>query len=125
MLYFISVHYILKVRRCAKSLHMNILCIGVLRPSTPNKVFETHSTIRCDNTPMAYQTFTHQIWWVMVCYNLAHQIRWAKHTFSGRCDITPMVCCSFGGHSTPQFLQCKHAFQTTTTSLNHALVNNK
>ena len=42
----------------------------------------------------------------MVCYNLAHQIRWAKHTFSGRCDITPMVCCSFGGHSTPQFLQC-------------------
>ena len=28
------------------------------------------------------------------------------HTFSGRCDITPMVCCSFGGHSTPQFLQC-------------------
>ena len=28
------------------------------------------------------------------------------HTFSGRCDITPTVCCSFGGHSTPQFLQC-------------------
>ena len=55
---------------------------------------------------MAYQTFTHQIWWVMVCYDLAHQIRCAKHTFSGRCDITPMVCCSFGGHSTPQFLQC-------------------
>ena len=53
-----------------------------------------------DNTPMAYQTFTHQIWWVMVCYDLAHQIRWAKR------DITPMVCCSFGGHSTPQFLQC-------------------
>ena len=68
-------------------------------------VFKTHSTIRCDNTPMAYQTFTHQIWWVMVCYDLAHQIRWTKHTFSGRCDITP-VCCSFGGHSTPQFLQC-------------------
>ena len=41
----------------------------------------------------------------MVCYDLAHQIRCAKHTFSGRCDITPMVCCSFGGHSTPQFLQ--------------------
>ena len=55
---------------------------------------------------MAYQSFTHQIWWVMVCYDLAHQIRCAKHTFSGRCDSTPMVCCSFGGHSTPQFLQC-------------------
>ena len=41
-----------------------------------------------------------------MCYDLAHQIRCAKHTFSGRCDITPMVCCSFGGHSTPQFLQC-------------------
>ena len=72
--------------------------------STPNTVFKTHS--RCDNTSMAYQTFAHQIWWVMVCYDLAHQIRWAKHTFSGWCDITPMVCCSFGGHSTPQFLQC-------------------
>ena len=35
-------------------------------------------------------------------------MRCAKHTFSGRCDITPMVCCSFGGHSTPQFLQCIH-----------------
>ena len=58
---------------------------------------------------MAYQTFTHQIWWVMVCYDLAHQIRWAKHTFSGRCDITPMVCCLFGGHSTPQFLRCGHS----------------
>ena len=69
-------------------------------------MFKTHSTIRCDNTPVAYQTFTHQIWWVMVCYDLAHQIRCAKHTFSGRCDITPMVCCSFGGHSTPQFLLC-------------------
>ena len=57
---------------------------------------------------MAYQTFTHQIWWVMVCYDLAHQIRCAKHTFSGWCDIPPMVCCSFGGHSTPQFLQCEH-----------------
>ena len=44
-----------------------------------------------------------------MCYDLAHQIRWAKHTFSGRCDITPMVCCSFGGHSTPQFLQCAFA----------------
>ena len=55
---------------------------------------------------MAYQSSTHQIWWVMVCYDLAHQITCAKHTFSGRCDITPMVCCSFGGHSTPQFLQC-------------------
>ena len=55
---------------------------------------------------MAYQTFTHQIWWVMVCYDLAHQVRCAKHTFSGWCDIPPMVCCSFGGHSTPQFLQC-------------------
>ena len=85
---------------------MNILCIGVLYPSTPNTVFKTHSIVRCDNTPMAYQTFTHQIWWVMVCYDLAHQIRCAMHTFSGRCDITPMVCCSFGGHSTPQFLQC-------------------
>ena len=50
--------------------------------------------------------FTHQIWWVMACYDLAHQIRCAKHTFRGRCDITPMVCCSFGEHSTPQFLQC-------------------
>ena len=55
---------------------------------------------------MAYQTFSHQIWWVMACYDLAHQIRCAKHTFRDRCDITPMVCCSFGGHSTPQFLQC-------------------
>ena len=42
-----------------------------------------------------------------MCYDLAHQIRCAMHTFSGRCDITPMVCCSFGGHSTPQFLQCR------------------
>ena len=58
---------------------------------------------------MAYQTFTHQIWWVMVCYDLAHQIRCAKHTFSGWCDIPPMVCCSFCGHSTPQFLQCRGA----------------
>ena len=66
-------------------------------------VFKTRSTIRCDNTPMAYQTFTHQIWWVMVCYDLAHQIKWAKHTFSGRCDITPMVCCSFGGHTQHSF----------------------
>ena len=41
-----------------------------------------------------------------MCYDLAHQIRCAKHTFSGRYDITPMVCCSFGGHSTPHFLQC-------------------
>ena len=55
---------------------------------------------------MVCQTFTHQIWWVMACYDLAHQIRCAKHTFRGWCDITPMVCCSFGGHSTPQFLQC-------------------
>ena len=46
----------------------------------------------------------------MVYYDLAHQIRCAKHTFSGRCDITPMVCCSFGGHSTPQFLQCSITF---------------
>ena len=44
-----------------------------------------------------------------MCYDLAHQIRCAKHTFSGRCDITPMVCCSFGGHSTPQFLQCMYS----------------
>ena len=29
------------------------------------------------------------------------------YTFSGWCDIPPMVCCSFGGHSTPQFLQCE------------------
>ena len=42
----------------------------------------------------------------MACYDLSHQIRCAKYTFSGRSDITPMVCCSFGGHSTPQFLQC-------------------
>ena len=48
-----------------------------------------------------------------MCYDLAHQIRCAKHTFSGRCDITPMVCCSFGGHSTPQFLQCSHDSHTT------------
>ena len=47
-----------------------------------------------------------------MCYDLAHQIRCAKHTFSGRCDITPMVCCSFGGHSTPQFLQCSMAVET-------------
>ena len=40
-----------------------------------------------------------------MCYDLVHQIRCAKHTFSGRCDITPMVCCS-SVHSTPQFLQC-------------------
>ena len=46
-----------------------------------------------------------------MCYDLAHQIRCAKHTFSGQCDITPMVCCSFGGHSTPQFLQCRDACQ--------------
>ena len=55
-------------------------------------MFKTHSTIRCDNMPKAYQTFTHQIWWVMVCYDLAHQIRWAKHTFSGQCDITHLWC---------------------------------
>ena len=36
-------------------------------------------------------------------YDLAHQIRCAKHTFRGRCDITPMVCCSFGGHSHHSF----------------------
>ena len=78
-------------------------------------MFKTHSTIRCDNTPMA--TFTHQIWWVMVCYDLAHQIRWAKHTFSGRCDITPMVCCSFGGHSTPQFLPARASEQGTVIGL--------
>ena len=36
----------------------------------------------------------------MVSYDLEHQIRCAKHTFSGRCDITPMVCCSFGVQST-------------------------
>ena len=57
---------------------------------------------------MVYQTFTHQIWLVMVCYDLEHQIRCAKQTFSGRCDIMRMVCCSFGVHNTPQFLQCKH-----------------
>ena len=56
---------------------------------------------------MAYQTFTHQVWGVMVCYDLAHQIRCAKHTFSGWCDFPPMVCCSFCGHITPQFLQCR------------------
>ena len=66
-------------------------------------MFKTHSTIRRDNTPMAYQTFTHQIWWVVMCYDLVHQIRWAKQTFSGQCDITPMVCCLFCVHSTPQF----------------------
>ena len=66
---------------------------------------------------MAYQTFTHQIWWVMVCYDLAHQIRCAKHTFSGWCDIPPMVCCSFGGHSTPQFLQCTVAIRTVDTDV--------
>ena len=59
-------------------------------------VFKTHSTIRCDNTHMVYQTFTYQIRWVMVCYDLVHRIRCAKHTFSGQCGITPMVCCSFG-----------------------------
>ena len=74
-------------------------------------VFKIHSIVGCDNMPMAYQTFTHQIWWVMVCYDLAHQIRCAMHTFSGRCDITPMVCCSLGGHSTPQFLQCMFYFE--------------
>ena len=46
-------------------------------------------------------------WSPQVCYDLAHQISWAKHTVSGLCDITPMVCCSFGGHSTPQVLQCR------------------
>ena len=70
---------------------------------------------------MAYQTFTHQIWWVMVCYDLAHQIRCAKHTFSGWCDIPPMVCCSFGGHSTPQFLQCTWARNCTRASSRCAL----
>ena len=84
----------------------NILGIGVLLLSTPNTVFKTHPTIWCENTPMVCQTFIRQIWWVMVCYDLAHLIRCAKHTFSGRCGITPMVCCSFGGYSTPQFLQC-------------------
>ena len=67
--------------------------------------------------PMVYKTFTHRIWWVMVCYDLAHQIRWAKHTFSGRCDITPMVCCSFGGHSTPQLLQCRGAYDTLMAAM--------
>ena len=104
MLYFISVHYILKKEVCLEFIHEYFMYWCAL-PSTPNSAFKTHSTIRCDNTPVAYQTFTHEIWWVTVCYDLAHQIRWAKHTFSGRCDITPMVCCSFGGHSTPQFLQ--------------------
>ena len=70
---------------------------------------------------MAYQTFTHQIWWVMVCYDLAHQIRCAKHTFSGWCDIPPMVCCSFGGHSTPQFLQC--SFPTFSPPLTNIFSN--
>ena len=96
---------------------MNILCIGVLSPSTPNTVFKTHSTIRCNNTPVAYQTFTHQIWWVVVFYDQAYQIRWAKHAFSGRCDFTAMVCCSFGGHSTPQFLQCITRLIQSSTSM--------
>ena len=91
---------------CKHAISLEVCCHTYSESSTPNTVFKTHSTIRCDNTPMAYQTFTHQIWWVMACYDLAHQIRCAKHTFRGRCDITPMVCCSFGGHSTPQFLQC-------------------
>ena len=52
---------------------------------------------------MVYPTFTHQIWLVMVCYDLVNQIRCAKHTYSGQCDITPMMCCLFGVHSTPQF----------------------
>ena len=72
--------------------------------------------------PMAYQTFTHQIWWVMVCYDLAHQIRWAKHTFSGWCDITPMVCCSFGGHSTPEFLQCTSPFSFTVNGFSVIII---
>ena len=66
---------------------------------------------------MAYQTFTHQIRWVMVCYDLAHQLRCAKHTFSGQCDITPMVCCSFGGHSTSQFLECVFVFVSVCVSV--------
>ena len=33
----------------------------------------------------------------MMCYDIAHQIRWAKHTFSGRCDFTPMVCAHLVG----------------------------
>ena len=41
-------------------------------------------------------------------YDLVHQIGCAKHTFSGKCDITPMVCCSFVVHITLQFLQCRH-----------------
>ena len=64
-----------------------------------------------------------------MCYDLAHQIRCAKHTFSGRCDITPMVCCSFGGHSTPQFLQCRaparlsgRASAATNISVVHTLL---
>ena len=28
---------------------------------------------------------------VMVCYDLVHQIRCAKHTLSGQCEITPMM----------------------------------
>ena len=31
---------------------------------------------------MAYQTFTQQNMVGYVCYDLAHQIRWAKHSFS-------------------------------------------
>ena len=102
MLYFISGIYSQSKEVCLEF----ILGIGVLLLSTPNTVFKTHPTIWCENTPMVCQTFIRQIWWVMVCSDLAHQIWCSKHTFSGRCEITPMVCCSFGGHSTPQFLQC-------------------
>ena len=54
---------------------------------------------------MKYQTFNTPY---MVGYGVLQPStpnKVAKHTVSGRCDITPMVCCTFGGHSTPQFLQ--------------------
>ena len=98
---------------CKHAISLEVCCHTYSKPSTPTTVFKTH---KCDNTPMAYQSFTHQIWWVMVCYYLAHQLRCAKHTFSGQCDITPMACCSFGGHSTPYVLQCTSTFLNTSTS---------
>ena len=100
----INMHTNLVVCKHAISLEV---CCHTLNLAHQIRCSKHTKTIKCDNTPMAYQTFTHQIWWVMVCYDLAHQIRCAKHTFSGWCDIPPMVCCLFGGHSTPQFLQCR------------------
>ena len=60
-------------------------------------MFKTCSTIRCDNIPMVYQAFRHQIWWVMVCYDLVHQINVLSTLLVFGVIL---VCCLFGVHST-------------------------